>query len=169
MQCETVSGGLHGNKLLVATARKLWQTGGMRAFYRGLPTGLIGMFPYSAIDMGTFEYLKNAITNRTARKSGCHEDDAAPNSAVTAAIGGFSGALGASMVYPLNLLRTRLQAQGTVLHPKTYTGMWDVTVQTVKGEGFRGLFKGIAPNLIKVVPSVSIVSDILFQVQFSSR
>jgi solute carrier family 25 (mitochondrial phosphate transporter), member 23/24/25/41 len=163
MQCETVSGGLHGNKLLIATARKLWHTGGIRAFYRGLPTGLIGMFPYSAIDMGSFEYIKNSVTNRTARIKGCHEDDAEPNSAMTAVIGGFSGALGASVVYPLNLLRTRLQAQGTVLHPKTYNGLWDVTVQTVKGEGYKGLYKGIAANLVKVVPSVSIVSYNVFE------
>ena len=75
---------------------------------------------------------------------------------MTAGIGAFSGALGASVVYPINLLRTRLQSQGTVIHPPMYTGVWDVTVKTVKGEGVRGLFKGITPNLLKVVPAVSI-------------
>lgn len=29
-------------------------------------------------------------------------------------------------------------------------------MKTVKGEGYRGLFKGITPNLLKVVPAVSI-------------
>jgi solute carrier family 25 phosphate transporter 23/24/25/41 len=158
MQCETVSGGLHGNKLLLATARKLWAAGGVRAYYRGLPAGLIGMFPYSAIDLATFEHLKSRITNRNVRKYGCHEEDGAPNSAATAVIGGFSGAVGASLVYPLNLLRTRLQSQGTVLHQRTYTGLWDAAAQTVKGEGVGGLFKGLTPNLVKVVPSVAIVS-----------
>ncbi|KAK6599215.1 calcium dependent mitochondrial carrier [Botrytis cinerea] len=72
------------------------------------------------------------------------------------AIGAFSGAFGASIVYPINLLRTRLQAQGTVLHPPTYTGIMDVAQKTLKNEGFRGLYKGLAPNLFKVVPAVSI-------------
>ncbi|KAL5408331.1 hypothetical protein PMIN03_006609 [Paraphaeosphaeria minitans] len=156
MQCETVSGGLHGNRLIIATAKKMWRQGGIPAYYRGIGMGLVGIFPYAALDLGTFEYLKRAITAHNARKRGCHEEDAAPGGFVTAAIGGFSGAFGASMVYPINLLRTRLQSQGTVLHPRTYSGIVDVTQQTIKGEGMRGLFKGLTPNLLKVVPAVSI-------------
>ncbi|KAH7388689.1 mitochondrial carrier domain-containing protein [Pyrenochaeta sp. MPI-SDFR-AT-0127] len=156
MQCETVSGGLHGNRLIWATAKKMWQTGGVVAYYRGLPMGIIGIFPYAALDLGTFEYLKRAIARRNAKRLGCHEQDAEPGGFMTAAIGGFSGAFGASAVYPLNLLRTRLQSQGTVLHPRTYTGIMDVTRQTIAGEGVRGLFKGLTPNLLKVVPAVSI-------------
>lgn len=156
MQCETVSGGLHGNRLIVATAKKMWTKGGFGAYYRGLPMGLVGIFPYAALDLGTFEYLKRTIAERNARVRGCHEQDAQPGGFVTAAIGGFSGAFGASVVYPMNLLRTRLQSQGTVLHPRTYTGIMDVTQQTIKGEGVRGLFKGLTPNLLKVVPAVSI-------------
>ncbi|KAF2085154.1 calcium dependent mitochondrial carrier protein-like protein [Saccharata proteae CBS 121410] len=156
MQCETVSGGLRGNALILATARKMWQHDGIRSFYRGLPMGLVGIFPYAAIDLGTFEYLKRAVSRYNAKKRGCHEEDAEPGSFMVAAIGGFSGAFGATSVYPLNLLRTRLQSQGTMLHPRTYTGIMDVTRQTLKGEGVRGLFKGITPNLLKVMPAVSI-------------
>lgn len=118
--------------------------------------GLVGMFPYSAIDLTTFEYLKQFVTRRKARLKKCDEDDVTLSNFTTGGIGAFSGAFGASTVYPINLLRTRLQSQGTAIHPPTYTGIWDVTVKTVKGEGFRGLFKGITPNLLKVVPAVSI-------------
>ena len=156
MQNETVKGGEYGNALIISTARKMWRSSGVLSFYRGLPMGLIGMFPYSAIDLTTYEYLKRLITARKARIKGCHEEDAALSNFTTAGMGAFSGAFGASAVYPLNLLRTRLQSQGTAAHPPTYTGMWDVTVKTVRGEGFRGLFKGITPNLLKVVPAVSI-------------
>ncbi|KAF2706756.1 calcium dependent mitochondrial carrier protein-like protein [Pleomassaria siparia CBS 279.74] len=156
MQCETVSGGLRGNRLILATAIKMWNTGGFGAYYRGLPLGIFGIFPYAALDLGTFEYLKRAVAIRNAKKRGCHEDDAEPGGFMTAAIGGFSGAFGASAVYPLNVIRTRLQSQGTVLHPRTYTGIMDVTRQTIKGEGVRGLFRGLTPNLLKVVPAVSI-------------
>ncbi|KAL1303431.1 hypothetical protein AAFC00_006820 [Neodothiora populina] len=156
MQCETVPGGMHGNQLIIHTAKKMWSTTGIAGFYRGLPMGLIGMFPYAAIDLGTFEYLKRTLTRYYAKKYGGHEEDSAPGGFTTALIGGMSGAFGASTVYPLNLLRTRLQSQGTASHPRTYTGIVDVTRQTIKGEGVRGLFKGLTPNLLKVVPAVSI-------------
>jgi solute carrier family 25 phosphate transporter 23/24/25/41 len=155
MQCETVAGGLRGNALIIETAKKMYKQGGIRSSYRGLTMGLVGMFPYSAIDLGTFEFLKSSLTRRNAKLLGCDERDALPGSLATAGIGAFSGAFGASIVYPLNVIRTRLQAQGTVLHPATYNGVVDVTRKTIQNEGFRGLFKGITPNLLKVVPSVS--------------
>lgn len=156
MQCETVEGGLKGNQLIAATARKMWQTNGIFTFFRGLPLGLIGMFPYAAIDLSTFEYLKSRLLARKARTNRCHEDDVPLSNFTTGAIGAFSGALSASVVYPLNVLRTRMQAQGTVLHPPTYDGIVDVARKTIRAEGVRGFYKGLTPNLLKVAPAVSI-------------
>lgn len=156
MQCETVEGGLRGNRLIIATAKKMWASGGISAYYRGLQLGLMGMFPYAAIDLMVFEYLKSTLIARKARQLHCHEEDAPLNNFATGAIGAFSGALSACMVYPLNVLRTRLQAQGTVLHKPTYTGVVDVTRKTFQSEGLRGFYRGLTPNLLKVVPSVSI-------------
>ncbi len=158
-QMETVAGSAKGNELVLETARKIWRTTGIRGYYRGLSMGLIGMFPYSAIDLFLFENLKQTVVNRNMKAKGIkHEEDALPSNFSLALMGAFSGAIGASVVYPINLLRTRLQSQGTTTHPRTYTGVLDVTRQTIKGEGFRGLFKGLTPNLLKVVPAVSIVS-----------
>lgn len=159
MQCETVVGGERGNKLIWHTARKMWAHNGIASFYRGLPMGLMGMFPYAAVDLFMFESLKKRMIARNAKLKGVkHDEDALPGNFTLALMGGFSGAFGASIVYPLNLLRTRLQSQGTAGHPRTYTGIMDVTRQTLKHEGTRGLFKGLTPNLLKVVPAVSIVS-----------
>ena len=160
-QCETVAGAQKGNQLILETARKMWRTTGLKSYYRGLPMGLIGMFPYSAIDLFTFETLKQSVVNRNMKTKGIkNEEDALPSNFSMALMGAFSGAIGASAVYPINLLRTRLQSQGTTQHSRTYTGVMDVTRQTIRGEGFRGLFKGLTPNLLKVVPAVSIVSHV---------
>ncbi|KAL9105290.1 MAG: hypothetical protein Q9227_009505 [Pyrenula ochraceoflavens] len=156
MQCETVSGGIRGNALIAQTAQKMWSSTGFRAYYRGLPMGLAGMFPYSAIDLFVFENLKNLILGRRAKANRCHEEDVKLNNIETGCIGMFSGGVSATTVYPMNLIRTRLQAQGTVLHPPVYGGIWDVTKKTIQNEGLRGLFKGATPNLLKVAPAVSI-------------
>ncbi|KAJ4306823.1 hypothetical protein N0V88_000194 [Collariella sp. IMI 366227] len=156
LQCETVQGGPKGNALLFRTAKKMWADGGFRAAYRGLGLGLIGMFPYSAIDIGTFEFLKASYTRTMARYYCIHEDDLQMGNVATAVLGASSGALGATIVYPLNVLRTRLQTQGTAMHPPTYTGILDVATKTVRNEGVRGLYKGLTPNLLKVAPALSI-------------
>jgi len=156
MQCETVSGGLHGNALIKQTAQKMWTTNGLRAYYRGLGMGLAGMFPYSAIDLFIFENCKHWVLARKARLQRCHEEDVEMGNLITGVIGASSGAISATVVYPINLLRTRLQAQGTVLHKPTYTGIIDVTRKTIQGEGIRGLFRGVTPNLLKVAPAISI-------------
>ncbi|KAI1269688.1 mitochondrial carrier [Xylariaceae sp. FL1019] len=156
LQSEYVTGGPRGNALLIQTARKMMAEGGARAAYRGVTMGLIGMFPYSAIDMGTFEFLKTTYISYKAKATGCHEEDAHPSTFTTGIMGASSGAFGATVVYPLNVLRTRLQTQGTSMHPARYTGIWDVAHKTVKNEGVRGLYKGLMPNLLKVAPALSI-------------
>ncbi|KAJ5121650.1 uncharacterized protein N7515_009611 [Penicillium bovifimosum] len=156
MQCDTVKGGPKGNQLIAATARKVWNKNGLVGFFRGLPLGLVGMFPYAAIDLSTFEYLKRTLLAKKARDCGCHEDDVPLGNFSTGAIGAISGAFSASIVYPLNVLRTRLQTQGTIMHPPTYSGIGEVLRTTLKSEGPRGLYKGLTPNLLKVAPAMSI-------------
>ncbi|KAJ6780133.1 hypothetical protein PWT90_03846 [Aphanocladium album] len=156
LQCSTVEGGLSGVALMKQTAVKMYADGGIRAGYRGVTMGLVGMFPYSAIDMSTFELLKKTYRTRIATQLGCHEDDVDIGNIATGIIGATSGAFGATVVYPLNVIRTRLQTQGTAMHSATYTGVWDVTQKTIQKEGFRGLYKGLTPNLLKVAPALSI-------------
>ncbi|KAI0677578.1 mitochondrial carrier [Trametes maxima] len=129
-------------------AQRVWQLGGMRAFYRGLTIGLIGVFPYSAIDMSTFEALKLAYLRSTGKDE--------PGVLALLAFGSVSGSVGATSVYPLNLVRTRLQASGSSGHPERYTGMFDVVKKTYTRDGWRGFYRGLLPTLAKVVPAVSI-------------
>lgn len=133
---------------LFEAAQKVWALGGTRAFYRGLTIGLIGVFPYSAIDMSTFEALKLAYIRSTGKEE--------PGVLALLAFGSISGSIGATSVYPLNLVRTRLQASGSSGHPQKYTGVVDVAKQTYARDGWRGFYRGLFPTLAKVVPAVSI-------------
>ncbi|WFD31989.1 hypothetical protein MSPP1_003031 [Malassezia sp. CBS 17886] len=148
MSSQTATNTTRGFALLSETARAMWTHGGTRAYYRGLSAGLIGVFPYSAIDMSTFEGIKLFYCRYT------HKEE--PGVLALLGFGSVSGSVGATTVYPLNLIRTRLQASGTPAHPVVYTSFMDAAVKTYQREGVLGFYRGLVPTLAKVVPAVSI-------------
>ncbi|KAF9464486.1 mitochondrial carrier domain-containing protein [Collybia nuda] len=148
LKTQMMSSTAQQKRTLAEAARHVWGLGGIRAYYRGLTIGLIGVFPYSAIDMSTFEALKLAYLRSTGKDE--------PGVMALLAFGSISGSVGATSVYPLNLLRTRLQASGSSGHPQKYTGVLDVALKTWERDGWRGFYRGLFPTLAKVVPSVSI-------------
>ncbi|CAK9439513.1 uncharacterized protein LODBEIA_P36130 [Lodderomyces beijingensis] len=156
LQCSNLDSSLKGNALLIQTARDLLQEGGVKIFYRGWLAGVSGIFPYAALDLGTFSTIKSYLIRREALKLKVPEDDVKLPNWIVLSLGAFSGSFGATVVYPINLLRTRLQTQGTYAHPYTYNGFFDVLHKTIAREGYPGLFKGLVPNLAKVAPAVSI-------------
>jgi solute carrier family 25 phosphate transporter 23/24/25/41 len=51
----------------------------------------------------------------------------------------------------------RLQAQGSSMQTQQYPrGAIDVVLKTYHQDGLRGFYRGLVPNLIKVVPAVSL-------------
>lgn len=142
VQCAKIG----GRGSVLRTVRQMYSTGGWRIFYRGLYVGVFGMFPMSAIDLGSFSMLKAGYT----------AEFGAPGNLPVLAMGAVSGSIAASTVYPINLVRTRLQTQGTAGHPALYKGFIDCYSKTVAREGYRGLYRGLVPNLMKVAPSVAI-------------
>lgn len=148
LKTQMMSNTSQHKRTLMQAARHVWSLGGTRAYYRGLTIGLVGVFPYSAIDMSTFEALKLAYLRSTGKEE--------PGVMALLAFGSISGSVGATSVYPLNLVRTRLQASGSSGHPQRYTGVMDVAVKTWERDGWRGFYRGLFPTLAKVVPAVSI-------------
>ncbi|KAH7657139.1 solute carrier family 25 (mitochondrial phosphate transporter) member 23/24/25/41 protein [Dioscorea alata] len=129
-------------------SKDIWIQEGPRAFYRGLIPSVIGMIPYAGIDLAAYETLKDISRIYLL-------NDNEPGPLVQLGCGTVSGALGATCVYPLQVIRTRMQAQRTN-SSAAYKGMSDVFWRTLHHEGFTGFYKGILPNLLKVVPSASI-------------
>ena len=155
MQCETVKGGPRGNQLIAVTAKKVWNKNGLLGFFRGLPLGLVGMFPYAAIDLSTFEYLKRTFIAKKAREQGCHEDDVPLGNFATGAIGATSGGFSALIVIPSMSYapdcKPKLRSCTRLRTTASATSYADLSF-----EGPRGLYKGLTPNLLKVAPAMSI-------------
>lgn len=92
--------------------------------------------------MSTFEALKLAYLRSTKKEE--------PGVLALLVCGSISGSVGATSVYPLNLVRTRLQASGSSGHPQKYTGIMDVVQITYSRDGWRGFYRGLLPTLAKV-------------------
>ncbi|CAI9280675.1 unnamed protein product [Lactuca saligna] len=129
-------------------SKDIWVHEGPRAFYRGIVPSLFGIIPYAGIDLAAYETLKEMSRTYIL-------EDSEPGPLVQLGCGTVSGALGATFVYPLQVVRTRMQAQAP-RGSTAYKGMSDVFMRTYQKEGMRGFYKGLLPNLLKVVPAASI-------------
>lgn len=73
------------------------------------------------------------------------------------ALGSLAGAFGAFMVYPIDLVKTRLQNQrSSRVGEMLYKNSWDCAKKVVKNEGFKGLYSGVLPQLVGVAPEKAI-------------
>ncbi|PQE28342.1 mitochondrial carrier protein [Rutstroemia sp. NJR-2017a BBW] len=69
------------------------------------------------------------------------------------ALGSLAGAFGAFMVYPIDLVKTRMQNQrSSRVGEMLYKNSWDCAKKVVKNEGFTGLYSGVLPQLIFTNP-----------------
>lgn len=120
-----------------------------RAFFPGYLPNAIGIIPYAGIDLAVYETLKR----RYIEWSGI---EGKPSSMVLLSCGVCSSLLGQTLTYPLNLIKTRMQA--------THFGEGDSTMSlyqnfryVVECYGVFGLYRGLLPNLMKVAPAVAII------------
>ncbi|EEP77032.1 hypothetical protein UREG_01881 [Uncinocarpus reesii 1704] len=73
------------------------------------------------------------------------------------ALGSIAGAFGAFMVYPIDLVKTRMQNQRSArVGEKLYTNSIDCARKVIRNEGVLGLYSGVVPQLIGVAPEKAI-------------
>ncbi|KHJ32981.1 putative mitochondrial carrier [Erysiphe necator] len=72
-------------------------------------------------------------------------------------LGSIAGAFGAFVVYPIDLVKTRMQNQrSTRVGQMLYKNSLDCAKKVIKNEGFRGLYSGVLPQLVGVAPEKAI-------------
>jgi len=135
-------------KGLLHTLNVVYSTHGVTGLYRGLMPTMMGIAPYVAINFTVFDLLKRRFL---PERSHDHFD------AINLMLGATAGFSAASLTYPTDILRRRMQLQGFGgdLMPK-YRNSFDCIVKTYNTEGVVGFYKGLVPCLVKVVPSMAI-------------
>jgi len=79
------------------------------------------------------------------------------HSAYNFALGGIAGSFGATIVYPIDLVKTRMQNQRTtVVGQLLYENSLDCVKKVIRNEGFLGFYRGLGPQLVGVAPEKAI-------------
>lgn len=126
---------------------KILRDEGPTELYRGLTPSLIGVVPYAATNYFAYETLKKAY-----RKAFDKEDI---GNIPTLIIGSAAGAISSSATFPLEVARKHMQV-GAVNGRKVYKNMLHVILSILENEGIGGLYKGLGPSCMKLVPAAGI-------------
>uniref|UniRef100_A0A8C2R644 EF-hand domain-containing protein n=1 Tax=Capra hircus TaxID=9925 RepID=A0A8C2R644_CAPHI len=130
-------------------AKKILKYEGMGAFYKGYVPNLLGIIPYAGIDLAVYELLKSHWLDNFAK------DSVNPGVMVLLGCGALSSTCGQLASYPLALVRTRMQAQA-MIERSPQLNMVGLFRRIISKEGLPGLYRGITPNFMKVLPAVGI-------------
>uniref|UniRef100_A0A8C8U2P7 Solute carrier family 25, member 41 n=1 Tax=Peromyscus maniculatus bairdii TaxID=230844 RepID=A0A8C8U2P7_PERMB len=122
-------------KGLLDCARQILERDGTRALYRGYLPNMLGIIPY----------LLRCLWQKSGR------DMTDPSGLVSLSSVTLSTTCGQMASYPLTLVRTRMQAQDTV--EGANPTMLGVFRRILSQQGWPGLYRGMTPTLLKVLPA----------------
>jgi len=178
LQTQGAPGGaVHGMSIPQLLRHLATSPAGVRALYRGLAPSLAGIFPFAGIDLAIFTMLRDAWTVNYTSKTGrprraaqivCKgsgrsgpsdvalrqqdEERSRPPVYALLACGAVSSTTAAVVTFPLQVTRTRMQADLSGRYANARACVRDIYTNF----GWRGFYRGLTPNLAKAVPSVMI-------------
>lgn len=130
---------------MVDGLKKIYRTEGIRGLYSGFIPGMLGV-SHGALQFMTYEEMKNKYNQNRKRPI-----DAKLTTVEYLTFAAVSKLIAAAATYPYQVIRARLQDCN-----HTYKGTWDCIKLTWRYESWRGFYKGLGPNLVRVMPATMI-------------
>mmetsp|Transcript_13661 Transcript_13661/g.23413 ORF Transcript_13661/g.23413 Transcript_13661/m.23413 type:complete len:356 (-) Transcript_13661:25-1092(-) len=132
--------------------------GGVPGLYRGLGPVLVSIAPGLALTFGFYGWFKSIGWG-----------DSAVHPVANLGVGAMAGGLAKLAVYPLDLVKRRMQMQYSRATPQV--GEWMGGTKTVLEslhrivgrDGVRGLYRGVIPALAKAVPATALTFTVYEQ------
>jgi hypothetical protein len=125
----------------VSVARALLRTEGVRGLFKGLPSLWARDIPFNFAFLGSYEAFCGVFTWATG------DDRRALGAAPTLAAGGLAGMVGWSLVFPMDVVKSRMQTS------PVGTSALTVARTLLREEGPRALYRGCSAAVARAFPA----------------
>jgi len=138
-------------KGLFTMARSVWRTERISGFYRGLGAALCAFVPNWTIYWYSYELFKRFLpAHFPSLQKNASQSESQHLLHIYSAVS--AGAITAVATSPLWTIKTRMQVErNSPLHSRKYKTVFGSGKTIVKEEGFRALYKGLAPSLLGLI------------------
>jgi len=120
-------------RTLAGFASQVYRQKGIRGFYAGAGPAVIQIIPYMGLNFAIYDFL--TAGDRRVTLSGY--------------AGSISGAISKIIIYPIDTIKRRLQAQAFYESQQKYKGMLDCMKCIARDEGIANFYRGIVPSVLK--------------------
>ena len=137
LQCQDVSPRIQKMSTVQCTV-DIFRNEGLRGFYRGLPTPMVGSIMENIILFVSYTKIQKLIQGPTAAA------DTPPTIPQLALSGALAGSMVSAVLTPVELIKCKIQ-----MHASQYRGTLDCIVKTIRSTGLTGLYKGHAATFAR--------------------
>jgi solute carrier family 25 (mitochondrial thiamine pyrophosphate transporter), member 19 len=138
---------------ILSSIRDIHRTEGPRGYFRGCSAAVAQIVPYMGLFFATYETLRLPFSQVGTWL---------PFGSGDAAAGVLASVVAKTGVFPLDLVRKRLQVQGPhrarYVHTNIpeYRGVWRSIAAILSTQGVRGLYRGLTVSLFKAAPASAV-------------
>ncbi|CAG9863386.1 unnamed protein product [Phyllotreta striolata] len=132
-----VAGARAGRNPLDCLMKLYYSEGVYNGVFKGFGLTLLREIPSNMSYFMSYEYLKGKETPSTLQLFNA---------------GGMAGAISWIVPYPIDVIKSRMQVDGS-RGPRKYKNWRDCLRKTIKREGYKGLYRGLTPTVVRAYPT----------------
>lgn len=142
-------------KNTIQATKLIFHEEGVRGFFKGYWAALLTYAPFVGIYFVSYEHCKKLYKRLWLKKDPKITSDSVIPFYYSLTSGFISGAFGAFLTCPMDVVKTRLQVESSNVQDG-YKGILDCLVRIFREEGMTAFWKGVGARVMWVAPGTAI-------------